>query len=399
MQHHVGIGASGDFGETRFSQTEQPATFTADRGTVAIGPASTHTDVALRDAYTGLFVTDTIALASRWTLTLAGRWNRAHVDIGDRSGQDPQLEGSHRFTRFNPAAGVNYNPSSSVTTYAGYNEGMRAPTPIELTCADPVAPCKLPNEFLADPPLAKVVSKTFEVGARGKLGTATTWSVAAYRTDLVDDIQFVSAGAGALNAGFFQNVGRTRRQGVEVQATTRVGPVALQARYSHIDATFRTAFAAQSAANSTADGNGAIQVSPGNRIPGIPANALKLRAELDHDTGSIGANLVAASPQYAHGDENNQDRNGRIPGYAVVHLDAQWRPTPQWTVFAQVVNVFDRRYSNFGLLGQNVFTGPDRSFGPATGNDPVAEQFRAVGMPRAVYVGARYAFDAPAREH
>ena len=41
------------------------------------------------------------------------------LDLSDRS--------------FNPAVGLNYNPSDAVTLYGGYNEGMRAPTPIELT--------------------------------------------------------------------------------------------------------------------------------------------------------------------------------------------------------------------------------------------------------------------------
>ena len=70
------------------------------------------------------------------------------------------MNGSHRFARFNPALGLNFNPSPRLTAYAAYNEGMRAPTAIELTCADPEAPCKLPNSFLSDPPLKKVVART-----------------------------------------------------------------------------------------------------------------------------------------------------------------------------------------------------------------------------------------------
>jgi len=394
MKHQLAVGASGDFGDTRFFQDEQSATFTADRGAIGTGPFSRHTDVALRNAYTGIFAADTITLHERWTLSLAGRFNRAGVDIADRSGEDPQLEGSHHFTRFNPAVGINWNPDARLTLYAGYNEGMRAPTPIELTCADPAAPCKLPNEFLADPPLSKVVSKTFESGARGKVGRTTSWSVALYCTDLDNDIQFISSN-GATNAGFFQNVGSTRRQGIELFGGTRLGPVDLSLRYNHIDATFRSAFVAASPSNSTADENGAIVVRPGNRIPGIPANSLKLRADVDAGAWTFGASVVAASSQYAHGDENNADVHGKVPGYAVVHLDAQWNPTTQLALFAQVTNLFDRQYYNFALLGQNVFTGPGGSFGPASGADPVPEQFRALGTPRGIFVGLRYAFDGP----
>jgi iron complex outermembrane receptor protein len=396
VRHQFLVGASGDFGDTRFRQQEQTANFTADRGTLATGPFGLLTDVALRNAYLGLFFSDTIALAERWTLTVAGRWNRAHVETVDRTGEDPGLNGTSTFARFNPSVGLNFNPTDRLTAYASYNEGMRAPTPIELTCADPAAPCKLPNEFLSDPPLDKVVSKTIEMGARGKLGESTTWSTAIYRTNLDDDIQFVSSGGGT-NAGFFQNVGETRRQGVELAATTRFGPVLLDLRYNHIDATFRSPFSASSPANSSANANGAITVTPGNRIPGIPADSFKMRVDYQHGPLEIGAGLIVASSQYAHGDEDNLDRNGRIPGYFVVHLDAQYAITPRVTLFAQIDNLLDRRYANFGLLGSNVFTGAGRSFGPAAGVPAMNEQFRALGSPRGVFAGVRLALDAPAR--
>ena len=113
---------------------------------------------------------------------------------------------------------------------------------------------------------------------------------------------------------------------------------------------------------------------------------------------AIGVSLVAASSQYANGDENNADRDGRVPGYLVANLDAQYEISPRVTLFAQVDNLFDRQYANFGLLGSNVFTGPQRSFGPAAGIAPVAEQFRALGAPRGIWVGVRVAFGkSPAR--
>jgi len=393
VHHQFVAGASGDFGDTRFGQEEQPAAFTADRGTTGVGAFAPFTDVALRNAYTGVFVSDTMRVAQRWTFTLAGRWNRAHVEIEDRSGQDAGLNGNGTFTRFNPAVGLNFNPSATLTLYGSYNEGMRAPTPIELTCADPAAPCKLPNEFLSDPPLAKVVSRTFEAGARGRLGQQTTWSAAVYRTDLDDDIQFISSGTGAVNAGFFQNVGSTRRQGVEVAATTRLGAFDIDVRYNHIDATFRSTFEALAPNNSSADANGAIVVSRGNRIPGIPADSFKLRIEYDRGPLALGLGLVAATTQRAHGDENNVDRNGALPGYAVVNVDGHYRLTPRVTLFGLVANLFDARYYNFGVLGANVFTGPNGSFGPASGIAPAPEQFRALGAPRGIWFGLRYAFD------
>jgi len=58
-----------------------------------------------------------------------------------------------------------------------------------------------------------------------------------------------------------------------------------------------------------------------------------------------------------------------------------------------VNNVFDRRYSNFGVVGENFFTGPGRTFGPAVGVEPVAEQFRGPGAPFGAWLGARYSLN------
>ena len=155
--HQLSLGASADFGDTRFQQDSQPANFSADRGAVASGAFSPQTDVSATNRYLGVYASDTLSLSDAWTLTLAGRYNHARISIvdhGDDMGSDTSgINGTHTFARFDPAIGINFSPSTTFTAYASYNEGMRAPTPIELTCADASAPCKLPNLFLADPPL------------------------------------------------------------------------------------------------------------------------------------------------------------------------------------------------------------------------------------------------------
>ena len=332
---------------------------------------------------------DSLALTPQWTATFSGRYNAARVSIRDQSGSAPELDGDHSFKRFNPAVGINFNPTPQTTAYASYNEGMRAPTAMELTCADPAAPCKLPNAFLADPPLKKVVAHTLELGARGKVDSFT-WSAAVYRSDLVDDIQFIGS-EGAINAGFFQNVGKTRRQGIELNAGNRWGPLGVVARYSVIDATYRTGFIENSPSNSTANANGDIEVKSGDRIPGIPRQSLHLRLDLDaSDALSLGANVVAVTSSRARGDENNQDASGAVPGYAVLNLDGRWRLGKRLELFGRINNVFDRQYANFGILGQNLFNGPGHSFDAA---NPLNESFLGLGSPRGVWVGLRYEWE------
>jgi outer membrane receptor protein involved in Fe transport len=206
----LAVGASIDHGDVDFTQSNQDALVSADRGTISTLPIVPVTSLKSTNTYEGVYGTDTWALDPRTYWTVSGRFNRATVDLNDQLGT--ALNGRHRYTRFNPASGLTFNPSPALTAYAAYNEGMRAPTAVELTCADPNAPCSLPNAFSSDPELRPVISRTYELGVRGHtraLSGTLKWSVSAFDTLLNDDIQFISSQGGAISAGFFRNVGRT----------------------------------------------------------------------------------------------------------------------------------------------------------------------------------------------
>ena len=382
------VGASADLGDARFTRFIQPARFTDDRGTVGTGDYALDTDADTRTRHYGIFASNTFEPDEYWAITASVRYNVTHISIADRTGSSPDLDGSHRYSHASPALGVTFNPLPAFTAYASYTESVRMPTAVELTCADPTSPCRLPNAFLTDPDLNPVIARTGEVGARGHIGAATTWSAAIYRTELDDDIQFVSSG-GIGTLGYFRNVGRTRREGVELAAGTRWGTWSADARFAYVGATFRAPFTESSAANSTANGNGEIEVRPGNRMPGIPQRSFKLRLARDSGVWAMGATLIANSSTYARGDENNSDARGRVPGYAVANFDAHWNVDSSLQVFARIDNAFDTRYSNFGVLGFNSFTGPNRTFDPA---NAVAEPFYGPGAPRGAWVGLRYAW-------
>lgn len=390
MQNQFVAGMAADLANSHFVQSEQDAFFTDTRGTIGIGGFAPQTDAGTRNANYGVYFNDTLSLTRQWSLTLAGRYNWSRAVIGDQSGTQPLLDGNHTFSRFNPAIGVNWNPTPALTAYATYNEGMRSPTAIELACADPAAPCSLPNDFVADPALKPVISKTFEVGMRGNLGNATHWSAAVYSTTLTDDIQFISSDGAASTLGYFQNVGKTRRQGLELAAHTQLGPLGVSTSYNYVDATYRSTWSENSSSNSSSDANGNITIKPGDHIPGIPANTVKLR--LDYAVTSkwhIGTNVTWRGSIYAQGDEDNADVNGKIAGYVLVDLDTAYQVTKQLQVFASVTNLLDKRYASFGILGVNDFNGPGHTF---DAGNPTNEQFVGPGAPRGVWVGLRYAW-------
>jgi outer membrane receptor protein involved in Fe transport len=380
-------GASGDYGTARFTRESQPARFSVSRESVGIGPFAPDTDAASGSDRYGVFVADSLSAAEGWVVTVSGRYDVSRVRIADRSGGQPLLDGRHRFARLNPGLGATYTASPRVTAYAAYGESMRAPTAMELTCADPAAPCRLPNAFLADPPLQLVVARTVEAGARGKWGEGGAWSAAAYRTLVGNDIQFVSSDGAAASAGYFRNVGATRRQGVELAVSTAWAGLGLSLRYARVDATFRDEFRASSPANSSADGSGSILVTPGSRIPGIPRDTLRLGIERSADAFSFGVALACNGPVHARGDENNRDAGGRVPGYAVVNASAAWRPAAGLEIGMRVENALDKRYARSGVVGTNFFNGPGRTYDPA-GAAP--EQFRGPGAPLGLWLGIRY---------
>src|ERR1700733_11480575 len=121
----------------------------------------------------------------------AGPFNVANINLQDQLGTS--LNGSDTYTRFNPIIGGTYKITPELTAYAGYSEANRAPTPLELGCANPAQPCIIASFLVSDPPLKQVVSRTVETGLRGthdygaNVGTLG-WKLGVFRTDSQDDI-------------------------------------------------------------------------------------------------------------------------------------------------------------------------------------------------------------------
>ena len=264
--------------------------------------------------------------------------------------------------------------SPLTTAFATYSEGFRTPSAIELACADSSTPCSgIPNAFGADPYLKAVVSKTIELGLRGKFGDAASWNMALFRSDLYNDIIFMAA---TPTTGYFANVNQTRRQGLELGVHGKVDRFDYAANLSWIEATFQTTFDVANPANSQQS----TSAKAGDRIPGIPEGMLKLKFgyAVTPET-RIGTAITAQGPQYARGDENNLDANGKIPGYTVVNLDVTHRVSKTFEFFGGISNVFDASYATYGVLGDNNLNASGVAY----------EQFRSYGAPRAYYAGVR----------
>lgn len=400
----TGVGAFGDGGVTG--------------GDVDGEPYDTRVDLSARTRTWSLFATDTLALNPQTHLTLSGRYNRTTVKNRDgivTDGGAGSLDGDHRFSRFNPAVGLTWAPSQQFNAYAGYAQGSRAPSAIELGCADPANPCKLPNSFAGDPPLKQVVTQTFEAGLRGGSANAMRWNIGVFRADNKDDILFVADDQAGF--GYFKNFGKTRRQGIEAGFSARASAaVELGANYTYLDATYRSTEVVDGSGNSSNDAaeegfpgvEGAITIRPGNRIPLLPRHVLKLFAEVQLSPAwSVGADMTAIGGSFARGNENNQHQadgtyylgSGISAGYAVLSLSADYKPTPKWTFFAHIGNLLDRKYTNAAQLGATAFDANGnfqaRPFpADAQGDRPLQNStFYSPGAPRSFLLGLRYSFD------
>ena len=393
-------GFSADLGRTKYKADGQTSNFSQNRGATPSSDFERETDIKANNKYMGLYATDIFSVNDKFHVTLSGRYNYVQVRIKDNMEADANtgkfVSGAtdsikHTFNRFNPALGLNYNPSATLGFYGGYNEGMRAPTPIELSCADPLTPCRLPTDFLADPLLDPVISKTFEAGVRGQINAHLKWTASIFRTNLRDDIQFISSGQ-SFNLGYFDNVGDTRRQGLEFGLSGKYDKLNLTANYQFLQATFESPVQFHNENNSSADAAGNYTAKPGDYLPNIPKHSLKLRAAYDFTPDlTVGLNMITSGSIFARGDENNNDVNGKVAGYTVFNADANWRFHQNWSGFLKVTNILDKDYASLGILGTNAFNTADKSFNA----DPTtwqSEQFQSPGAPRAAWVGVRYEF-------
>ena len=180
-----------------------------------------------------------------FSITAGGRFNVANINLQDQIGT--ALNGSDTYTRFNPIIGGTYKITPGLTAYAGYSEANRAPTPLELGCADPAHPCIIASFLVSDPPLKQVVSHTVEAGLRGtqelQFGTLG-WKLGGFRADNTDDILAIPSPV-VQGFGYFQNVGSTRRQGIEAEVTLKSKKMQFYASYTFIDARFLNALHAR----------------------------------------------------------------------------------------------------------------------------------------------------------
>jgi iron complex outermembrane recepter protein len=314
-------------------------------------------------------------------LTTAARWDWLRHHIGDFGPDGPRVGGTSTFARVNPRFGVNYNPTKAASLYFTFAQGFRAPAFLELTCASPGTVCPgLQAGVAPDPPLKAVKANHYEIGARVAPRPWLGLELAAYRTDLRDDIFSVSpTGTTGL---FFQNVGRTRRQGLELAADAHVDRRwDLRLSYTYTEATFLDDVdLATPRLTSGCVASPCIQhVRAGSDLPLIPRHRLGAGADYHVTpwlTLWVAGTWVGA--QRLRGDEANGERT--LDAYGVVSAGARLQ-VKAFSAFVTINNALNEQYETFGTFGPNA----------KRAGTPI-EPFLTPALPLHVDVGLAYRF-------
>lgn len=366
--HQLTAGVSFDRSSVYFAQFEQAAWFAPDRTVITDTEEELEAGASVsgRSRSASMYAADTWALDAATWLTLSARYNHARV-----ANQLPPSEMEQfSYRRLNPSLGIAHRAEGGWTLFANLSQSNRVPTVIELGCADPEQPCRLPVGLQSDPYLKQVVSRTVEAGVRN--GTA---SLSLYRTVNHDDILFRTAGLA--QHGYFSNFDRTRHQGVDLSLEQRWRNWAARISYSYLDAVYDVE-------GDLFTGVRDVHVKPGTRIAGLPRNTLKLGLDWKPSPLlTLGADLNAVSSLVVQGDEDGQSGIDRgVAGRAVLGLRVSYQPSAQWEWYARVSNAANRRYASFGAAGVNAFAA----------GAPQQSRFVAPGAPRSVAAGLRFRF-------
>jgi outer membrane receptor protein involved in Fe transport len=398
LSNNVVVGASVDAARTAFHADAELALiqpdFVVDGDGVFLGASGDPiSDGPVRliahNTYVGLYALDTLQVTSRFSITGGGRFNDARLDLDDQLGGS--LTSRNHYDRFNPMLGGTVKITPDVLAYAGYSQANRAPTPLELGCANPDQPCIIDSFLVSDPPLKQVVSKTAEAGLRGAIrpggpGGPIRWQLDVYRTDNSNDILNIPS---PLNSGFgyFANVGDTRRQGLDASIDYTGRGWVFYASYAYVDATYLSALTlAAPDGDPFADDDGDIAVKPGDHLPSIPRHRVKLG--LDRNITSkwtFGGDVLWVGSQYYGGDGSNQ--NPQLPGYATVNLHSSYQINRHFQVYGLIDNLFNHRYDTFATFFDNSSYVGNPSFPNLTDTRSLTP-----GKPFAAYGGLKITF-------
>jgi iron complex outermembrane receptor protein len=323
------------------------------------------------------------ATRGRVTVTAGARYDRVTYDIDDRI--RPAQSVRQTFAQLSPRGALRVELRPGMSAYASVARGFEVPTNSELT-ASPDTLRGLNTELR---PSSLV---NYEVGTRALLAGRVLLDAAVYRTTVQGEFlsRTVVIPGVAFPRTIYENVGRTRRSGVELSATTLATPwMDVVTSYTYA----RYVMTQFTGTEVNAQGASVARDYAGKRVPGVPQHRAATEVRLRPAAG-VGVSLWGEWQGRTFVDNANTTagtvyslvtRTGlpplvvptafsAVPAYALAHATISWRlpelrgartGTSSAELFLNVDNLLDRRYvaaiaTNAGN-GRFYFPGAGRS--------------------------------------
>ena len=337
-------------------------------------PDSMTTLATIHQDNAGAYAQAVVSVTQRMNVTGGLRYDYIHIPY--RDGLDSDNDGTSTYNRVSPEIGVTYQFTNDLRGYVAYKSGFRAPAPLELACASPVAPCSLPSALGNDPTLKPVTTRDYETGFTLGLAPRTSIDVDGFWTDVFNDIVFASPNRAQV---YYINAPQTRRAGVEASGTVGLPQgFYLAGSYSYIAATFQS-----SVLIATSDPN-PEPTKPGDIFPTSPLHCGRVAAGLTRLIGPVLADaefdIRGYQGQYLRGDESNQ--RPELPGYTVSGLRGQVE-YKRFGVELDIENLFNRQYYTFGIEAPNALI-PMYSQVPLNDDNAPISRFIVPAIPRRI---------------
>ena len=305
-------------------------------------PGQTTTD---EDIF-GIYAQDTFHLTPKLLLTGGGRYDHDQINFVDNL--NTSNNGSKRYSRVTPRAGITYLATSSTSLYFSYSQGFRVPTPNELFASQGLF-------GTSNPSLKPVRSNNYEVGAKTRFGTWGEGSVALFQSDVRNEI-LLGCGDPSCFPGTPSNVNidKSQRRGIE---TTLKGKPSQHfdglINYTYTVATIESDLVMNPVFPLVEN------VRKGDTFPQVPKHRLAITGNYHpQPEWTLSLSGLYVSTQFHLNDEQNAQP--RLPGYFVMNARAAYeRPVPggRLAAFFMISNLLDQKYSTQGIIFPNVLTG------------------------------------------
>ena len=252
-----------------------------------------------------------------------------HLAIGLRRDEHRQFGGA-----WSLGADGSYRLAEGLRLRASYGEGFKAPSLYQLL-----------SDY-GNAALRPERARSYDAGLVFERG-ALSLGLTGFRRDTSDQIVFdscflVTSGICADRPyGTYDNLGRTRAQGIEVEAGLAVTDgLGLSAVYALIDTEDRTAGSA----------------NQGNTLARRPRHAATLSADWSPvDDISLAADLRLVSRSF-----DNAGNSVPLAGYAVATLRGSWDISQQVQLFGRIENLTDETYqtaAGYAQAGRSAYVG------------------------------------------